>query len=57
MALQLNARLNQAPQAGRSQLIRRLRDGKLRVTVGPDGKQYAKGELLPLTSSRVKIEI
>lgn len=49
LALQLNARLNQDPQAGRAQLIRWLKDGKLRVTVGPDGKQYAKGELLPLT--------
>lgn len=49
LAFQLDARLNQDPQAGRSQLIRWLKDGKLRVTVGPYDKQYAKGEMLPLT--------
>ena len=48
-ALQLDARLNQDPTAGRAQLLRWLKDGKLRVVLGPDGKPYAKGELIPFT--------
>jgi hypothetical protein len=49
LALQLDARLNEDPQAGRAQLLRWLKDGKLRVVLGPDGKPYAKGELIPFT--------
>jgi hypothetical protein len=49
LALQLDARLNDAPQVGRAQLLRWLEDGKLRVVLGPDGKSYAKGELIPPT--------
>jgi hypothetical protein len=49
LALQLDARLNQDPTAGRAQLLRWLKDGKLRVVLGPDGKSYAKGELIPFT--------
>ena len=49
LALQLDARLNDDPQAGRAQLLRWLKDGKLRVVLGPDGKPYAKGELIPFT--------
>jgi hypothetical protein len=37
------------PQAGRVQLMRWLKDRKLRVVRGDDGKQYAVGALLPLT--------
>jgi hypothetical protein len=49
LAYQLDARLSQDPQAGRAQLLRWLKDGKLRVVRGDDGKHYAQGELLPLT--------
>ena len=49
LAYQLDARLSQDPQAGRAQLLRWLKDGKLRVVRGDDGKHYARGEILPLT--------
>jgi hypothetical protein len=49
LAFQLDARLTQDPQTGRTELLRWLKDGKLRVFLGPDGKQYAKGELIPFT--------
>ena len=49
LAFQLDARLKQDPQAGRAQLQRWLKDGKLLVTRGTDGKHYARGALLPLT--------
>jgi site-specific DNA recombinase len=49
LAFDLDARLGQDPQAGRAQLIRWLRDGSLRVVLGPDGKQYAQGALIPMT--------
>jgi site-specific DNA recombinase len=48
-AYELDARLSQDPQGGRARLIRWLRDGKLTVETGPDGKPYARGALLPLT--------
>ena len=48
LSLQLD-RLNDDPRAGRTQLLRWLKDGKLRVTLGPDWKPYAKGELVPFT--------
>jgi hypothetical protein len=48
LSLQLD-RLNDDPRAGRQQLLRWLKDGKLVVTLGPDGKPYAKGELIPFT--------
>ena len=49
LAFQLDTRLKQDPQAGRAQLQRWLKDGKLLVTRGADGKHYASGALLPLT--------
>jgi site-specific DNA recombinase len=48
LSLQLD-RLNDDPRAGRQQLLRWLKDGKLVVTLGQDGKPYAKGELIPFT--------
>ena len=30
-------------------MLRWLKDGKLRVVLGPDGKPYAQGELIPFT--------
>lgn len=49
LAFELDHRFQQNPEAGRAQLGRWLRDGSLRVVVGEDGKQYAKGALIPLT--------
>lgn len=48
-AYQVNDRLAQDPVAGRQQLLRWLKDGKLRVIRRDDGKTYAVGALLPLT--------
>ena len=48
LAYDLNERLMDDPQAGREQLIRWLKDGTLRVSEAPDGKTYARGDLLPL---------
>jgi hypothetical protein len=38
LALQLDARLNDDPPAGRARLLRWVEDGKLRAILGPDGK-------------------
>ncbi len=48
LAYDLNKRVMEDPQAGREQLIRWLKDGTLRVSEAPDGKTYARGDLLPL---------
>jgi hypothetical protein len=38
-----------ARSTSRTRSRRWLKDGKLVVTLGPDGKPYAKGELIPFT--------
>ncbi len=47
-ATDLNARLTADPEAGRAQLRAWLREGQIRIGIGPEGAWVASGALLPL---------